>query len=174
MISAYYWAGYPYDHLCETGTDVNTTYPGYSGNFTADIVEQQDEFATYFFGEDGSTVSVNITIDPTDQVYKFCNQDLLTSRYGRSFPFIPSQQENREGEWMTPEQEQVTTVFGWTSVAVICLVSIRLILGSWKSFKSMFFGSYKVRPKMYKSFSLSRGHKRTHSRLLSSQTARWR
>jgi hypothetical protein len=141
VISSLYWSGYPYDNLCDTGEDVKSSYPNYSGNFTGTIRYSDDAFGT----KKNDTL-VDITVSPEDPVYKFCLQDLMKKKeYSVSFPFIPAQQDNREGEWMTPEQEQVSTVFGWTAVVVICLVFIRLALSAYKAIEGSFVGDYKVR-----------------------------
>jgi hypothetical protein len=148
VLSSLYWSGYPYDNLCDTGQDVKSSYPAYSGNFTVAIGHTDDALNAYVkYEEIESELNVkNITVSPEDPVYKYCLQNLMTLRgYGKiSFPFIPSQQENREGDWMTPGQEQVTTVFGWTAVAVIGLVFIRLALSAYKALEATFVGDYKV------------------------------
>jgi hypothetical protein len=144
VISSLYWSGYPYDNLCDTGQDVNSTYPAYSGSHNLTLGRSDDLLGFYIPLAESEPTFINITISPEDPVYKYCLQDLLRLGYSISFPFIPSQQDKREGEWMTPEQEQVSAVFGWTAVAVIGLVSIRLLLGAYKAFEERIVGDYKV------------------------------
>lgn len=123
IVSSYYWASFPFDNLCTTERTVPSTWVG---NWTT---------------LDNET----ITVEPDDEVFKLCFQDML--RYGfaeRSFPFISSNQ--REGqEWMTDEQETATDVWGWTAVGVITTVLL-FFLWTWlSSFMGFFYGSYEAR-----------------------------
>ena len=78
----------------------------------------------------------------SDLVYKYCLQDLIRTS-GRSFPALPQFQP--EGcEWMTEEQEQVTTLFGWTSLGVLGIVIFSFIWGWWEAFRGLFRSTYSV------------------------------
>ncbi|KAL7578142.1 hypothetical protein ACA910_012587 [Epithemia clementina (nom. ined.)] len=120
LLSSFYWAGFPFDNLC--------------------LQDQQigDEFAgTWKVGNYTYSLAAN------DQAFGFCLQNFW--RYGKGekkFPFIPEFQ--REGaEWMTDDQETISAVWGWTSVAVIVLVFLALIYSWFRSFRGMFHGKYK-------------------------------
>ena len=60
------------------------------------------------------TEKVELKVDFNTSSYRFCNQDMLR-RQDRSFPFVPSNQPEGD-EWMEPQQETVTTVYGWAAV----------------------------------------------------------
>lgn len=96
----------------------------------------------------GSKTPYNVTVDQTsDTVYQYCLQDLLRMP-GRSFPALPKFQPEG-GEWMTEEQEQVTTLYGWTSLGILGIVALSFIWGMWKTAKGLFRSSYEVRDPLY-------------------------
>jgi hypothetical protein len=121
VVSSMFWAGYPFDNLCEDGRSRGI----YIGDFNLSVGS----------GEEVVNVSEN------DSIYVDCLQDLTVRGYGFAFPFIPSQQEGRNGEWMTDEQEQITTLFGWSSVAVCVVVFLKLVSGWVKNLRKTFFRS---------------------------------
>ena len=130
FISAYYWAGFPFDNLCYTGKAVDEDSP-YVGSFTL-IPDTEDE----------PDVSIETTISGGDTVYEYCSQDMFQPF---TFPFIPSKQADEgRGEWMTPTQEQITTIFGWSSLGVIIIVAIRFISGAVKGYYKSIRGRFKV------------------------------
>jgi hypothetical protein len=110
VVSSMFWAAYPFDNLCEGGRSRGI----YIGDFNLTI------------GDDGKEV---VNVSENDTIYVDCLQDLIVRGHGFSFPFIPSQQEGRNGEWMTDEQEEITTLFGWSSVAVCVVVFLKLVSG---------------------------------------------
>ena len=77
--------------------------------------------------------------------YQYCNQDMFRSGI---FPPLPRFQNRTEGnlQWMTPSQEKLVSLYGWTSV-------IALIVAIWAGLKerllpvlkSLFRNSYEVR-----------------------------
>lgn len=90
----------------------------------------------------GTEDNAIVTIFSND-VYKYCFQDLLRVS-GRSFPAIPKFQPEAS-EWMTQDQEQVTAVYGWTSVGVLAIIALNLLWGWYQSFRGLFRGTYNVR-----------------------------
>lgn len=126
VLCSFYWSGFPYDNLCEDGL-VDETY---RGSFT---IEPKDG---------GSHVTVEF--DEFSPQYKFCSQDLLAPGRGNTFPFVPEQQPNGD-EWMTEDQETITRIFGWTSVALTVLVILKFIWGWVDGIQSLFHGNYSVR-----------------------------
>ena len=61
----------------------------------------------------------------------------------KSFPFVAEHQP--EGaEWMTDEQETVTNIYGWAAVGVLAIVLLFFITRWYKSFESVFRGTYKA------------------------------
>ena len=63
---------------------------------------------------------------------------------GRSFPFIPSQQPVGD-EWMTEEQETVTTIYGWAAVVAIGLVCFMYLQGWMEQITQFLCGASIVR-----------------------------
>lgn len=109
-ISAYSWSGFPYDNLCQNGGRVD---PNYIGKWTLQT------------GESGTIVDASVT--GKDSAFRYCLQNLLRVE-GPSFPAIPANQP-QGGEWMTPEQENITNIYGWTSVACIAFVAFTIVWG---------------------------------------------
>lgn len=130
VMSSYYWAGFPFDNLCPSGTSVNQTWVG---NWT-DV------------GGGGSRAD-DIVVEAGDEVYKFCQQDFfrLTPDEDKSrFPFVSSNQPEG-GEWMTDDQEILTDVYGWTVLGILCMIVLSFVRSWWQSLTLLFRGSYKAR-----------------------------
>ena len=117
IFSSYSWSGFPYDNLCENeGSEVSDLY---AGEYTV-AVHKQVGLSTLFgrvnVTEPEVDFYVNTTITTGSPTYRFCNQDLM----GRgpnvtgAYPFVPVFQPAGD-EWMTSEQEVVTTYYGWLS-----------------------------------------------------------
>jgi len=121
LISSYFWSGFPFDNLCQTDS---------SG------VEGSRYVGTWVIQPlDGQRRTI-VTVDDADPVYKYCLQDYFRFFGTLSFPFIPDWQPPGS-EWMTEEQERLTTIYGWTAVAVLFLVAVyfcRLLLCSMSRF----------------------------------------
>lgn len=131
LMSSYFYSAYPFDNLCDTGDTVGSSpaYSLYEGNHII-----------YPAGEDESE-PVEISIEKDDGVYKYCNQN-FAGRGNWDFPFLPSRQEGREGTWMTSTQEQISTVFAWVSVGVICTVLLWFLFKLGTVFQDSYYGSY--------------------------------
>ena len=98
VVSSYFWSGFPYDNLCESSSRVPPEIHG-----------------THELGE-----GVSIVIGRSDLSYRYCAQTLASLR-AVHFPSL-SRFQTKGDEWMTPEQEEIVDVFGWTSVGVTGLV----------------------------------------------------
>jgi len=132
IMSSYYWSGFPYDNLCETDRGLD---PSYIGNYT-------------FTKNGADPLIINTTsIDPVNgiPVYRYCKQDFIRSE-GNSFPFVPSRQPEGD-EWMSDEQENITTVFGWTAVVVSGLVILKFLYGWVEMAQNFLRSSYKANGK---------------------------
>lgn len=127
IISSFYWSGFPFDNLCDKDESLPANY---KGTFTVKALDQG-------IGMNGTQV----TFSESDTPYRVCNQNLLSGGLGRTFPFTASQQPEG-GEWMTPDQEDVTTIFGWTSVAISAVVIIKFVWGWVEQAQSLFTSSY--------------------------------
>jgi hypothetical protein len=106
IMSSFYWSAFPFDNLCPTG---NALTAAQNGTYTID--------------------SEVVTVDGTSDMYRFCNQDFLLRPGGPDFPFIYREDVEGFGEWMSEEQQFLSKLFGWTSVAVLGLVCIKIVSG---------------------------------------------
>ncbi len=77
-------------------------------------------------------------------MYKYCNQNFLSLHV---FPPLPIFQPEY-GQWMTQEQVRVTTIYGWTSVAVISFFVVVFFWRFGRALGSLFYGGYKVSAKL--------------------------
>jgi hypothetical protein len=123
VVSSLFWSGFPYDNLCNSGQEVAAIDSAYIGTFTID-----DTFA----------------IESTDKVYNYCVQNLIERGFGLRFPLLPSRKEGREGEWMTEEQEQITTVFWGSSVVIAAVIFAKIVCGFLVIVYRRYYASYKV------------------------------
>jgi hypothetical protein len=120
-------ASFPMDNLCAND---KPPPPVFWGSHTITTLSPSPEI-------------INVTVEPTDVSYRYCNQDLFRSG-GRSFPFIPSQQPPG-GEWMTDDQVVVTTVYGWAAVGSIVLAILMFVQGWIEQIKEFVWGESTVR-----------------------------
>jgi hypothetical protein len=90
--------------------------------------------------ESSSTTST--VVSPFDSTYRYCLQDLYRTE-GRNFPALSAFQPVGD-EWMTSEQETVTNIYGWTSVAVLVIVILKFIWGWLEDLQGFFRSTYKV------------------------------
>jgi len=125
VISSYAWAGFPYDNLCEN--EDSAVDNSFSGNITTE-----------------SGKSRFVSVNAGDSTYRYCLQDLYRTDGKENFPAVPENQPDGN-EWMTDDQEILTRVYGWTSVAVLLLVALKFIFGWYTNVMKMFRGTYKAR-----------------------------
>lgn len=128
IISSFYWSGFPYDNLCE----LEDPLVGYEGSWPVEAFDNNIRMN-----------ATNANFSDSVSQYRVCSQDLLTSPGRRSFPFVASSQPEGD-EWMTPEQEDVTTIFGWTSVVITAIVAIKFVWGWVEMAQSLFVSNYSV------------------------------
>ena len=126
IVTAYYWAGFPFDDLCTNNDTVNTTY---IGEFNLTTVKGTTE---------------RTTIDAASSTYRFCPQYVIANDERRTFPPNPSSQPPG-AEWMTEDQELVVSLYGWASLGVMALVCWSLLFGFVKGIEGFFRASYNVR-----------------------------
>ena len=134
ILCSFYWAGFPFDNLCPAENEtVNSTY---TGNWLVTPFDTED---------DTTPKSIAISIPVDTPVYRKCLQDFFRYPKGEfPFPFVSSTQLQGE-EWMTPDQEDITDIYGWAAVGVIILVALRFAHGWYSGFMSLFRGSYDAR-----------------------------
>ena len=124
LLSAFWWSGFPYDNICRN--DNVTVGSEYAGTWT--ITPETG----------GSTV--NVTISSNEVTYRFCNQNFL-GQESSGFPFLPQHQPPGD-EWMSPAQETITSVYGWSSVGVLVAVVAILISRIVNYWRGFFYGTY--------------------------------
>ena len=125
IISAYAWAGFMYDNVCDVTDDPPTGAAG-----TWEIVQ--------IVGEDVTVKNVTVT---EDEFFAYCDQSW---RGFDGLPFPPVSRKQPAGfRWMSDSQERLTDIYGWTSVAFL-IGFIVLFFGSaiLKYFRSWCRGVY--------------------------------
>mmetsp|Transcript_8508 Transcript_8508/g.12383 ORF Transcript_8508/g.12383 Transcript_8508/m.12383 type:complete len:973 (+) Transcript_8508:76-2994(+) len=125
--SSYAWSGFPYDNICDTGNAA-------SGNYIGSHVIHPIDDAT----ASGDRVQLTVNVTATDPVYAYCNQNLLLKE--GAFPALSKYQ--YPDKWMTEEQELVTDIYGWTSVAFLAGTALLFLFLAIGEFKKMFFGGH--------------------------------
>ena len=126
IVSAYAWAGFPYDSLCDVTDDPTTGAAG-----TYDNVE---------IASDDITEPQTIVVTQ-DEFVVSCRQNW---RGFDGLPFPPTSRSQPAGlRWMGDSQEMLTDIYGWTAVAFL-IGFIVLFFGSGllKYFRSWFRGVY--------------------------------
>lgn len=125
VISAYAWAGFPYDNLCPEAES-----SGAAGVYINATVASEKN--------DGPQ---NITV-VDEQFFQYCRQNWRAFN-GFGFPPVPGKQPEG-GEWMNENQEMLASIYGWTALAFL-IGFIVLFFGSGilKYFQSWFRGIYK-------------------------------
>lgn len=125
IVSSYAWAQFPYDNIC-LSDDTDTGVAGVYENVRI---------------LNGTVTTINVVEDDTA---RFCNQK-WRAYSGIALPAGPRWQENGL-KWMTPDQETLTTLYGWTSVAVLAVFIIAVFGGTLVKYTlSWFRGMYQVR-----------------------------
>lgn len=116
IASAYAWAQFPYDDVCDKeGESVTRTEIPYTG-----VTLLKDILAA---GTEGEAATVNITVGQEESVY-FCSQG-YRGRPGINFP---PQVEDQPGDlrWMTESQETLVNVYYWSVIFAVVV----FVLGS--------------------------------------------
>ena len=134
ILCSFYWAGFPFDNLCPVDNEtVNSNYTG-------------DWLITPFYEDEGTKYeSIIISVPFGTPVYQKCLQDFFRFPKGEiPFPFVSSTQLEGE-EWMTPDQEDATDIYGWAVFAVIIFVALGFVHGWFTGLMSLFRGSYEAR-----------------------------
>jgi hypothetical protein len=119
VVSSYIYSGFPFDNLCAD----NVSHSAYYGTWKI---------------TDGNGLESNAVIEPGVRSYHFCNQFLAPS-----FPALPEAQPSGS-TWMTAEQEQLTVITGWVSVAVVGIIGLIFLYRLLRSIKNLFNTSHRV------------------------------
>jgi len=114
------------DNLCQDDTPVPSVYHG-----------------NYTINRFSSAETAYVVVNPGDPSFRYCNQDLFRSD-SRKFPFTKANQPEGD-EWMTEEQEKVTIIFGWASIAVFGVMALSFFQGWAEEISHWVWGETTVR-----------------------------
>jgi len=125
LVSAYAWAQFPYDNLCQPAEgdaiSVNTDFTNV-------------RFLNNTFG--------GVSVTSTSVV--FCSQAFYTKANGLKFPAIPEVMQRQGLIWMTDSQETLCRLYGWSSLVILILFVLLVFGGSLIRYVSgLFRGTYK-------------------------------
>ena len=127
IVSSYAWAQFPYDNIC------------LPDNPTSGFAETYDNVMIL----NGTVTSITVS---EDEGFRFCNQH-WRAYSGIAFPASPRWQENGLN-WMTPDQETLTTLYGWTSLVVLIVFILAVFGGTMVRYAlSWIHGMYSVSKK---------------------------
>jgi len=130
--SAYLWSGFPFDNTCIDEDRINQTI---YGNYT--IQSNGEEKDIYVF--------------PNASWVIFCNQNFYSMK---PFKFPPLSKHQGSSNWMTPQQELLTSIYGWTSVVVLIIFILLLFGRNMYNTINLFRGKYML-PQRYKNIDFS-------------------
>ena len=134
VLASYYWSGFPFDNLCAQDSTVDSEVVG---TWLLQPTTDSNSDAS------SSSSDTIVRVQETDQAYRFCLQNFWEyDRDESRFPFIAEFQRD-DGEWMTDDQETMTRLWGWTSIAVIVLVLLKIGHARIRALVHQFRGRYK-------------------------------
>ena len=125
ILASYDLVQFPFDNACESEDyDISN----YVGNHQLELSNQ-------------SVVGVEIT--ENDNVYKFCNQDLMRTS---EFEFPPTAAvQSEDSMWMNSTQTKFSSTFAWTMVAIAILIIITITYRTVsKLIRFLFYKGYEV------------------------------
>jgi len=122
IASSYFWTGFPFDNLCENSE--SPIDPSYVGTFTLQKYP------------DGDFLEEEITVTDTDNDYRFCNMNFLSTR-PITFPFVPimSNDKLEPREYMNREQFISTYYYGWSAFVFVVLIVLKVLTKWYDSIK---------------------------------------
>ena len=127
IVSSYAWAQFPYDNICLPDDPIS----GVAGVYENVRILN------------GTVTTINVV---EDEAARYCNQQ-WRAYSGIAFPAGPRWQENGL-KWMTPNQETLTTLYGWTSVVVLVVFVVAVFGGTMVKYTlSWIRGMYQVSSK---------------------------
>lgn len=122
LVSSYMFSGFPYDNLCAD----DSSHSAYYGNWLV---------------TDGTGQTSTAVVEPNQRSFHFCNQYIGP---GQNFVFPASPNAQPSGsQWMTSGQEQLVSIYGILSAAVLGLVGAVFAYRIFRLFQKLFSASYK-------------------------------
>lgn len=134
IVSAYQFAGFPYDNLCDThemaGNDYVGTFTVYTGG-------------SKNYGDDAHAVQVTIANNTSS--FNFCNMNCMYKFDRDSFPPSSSMNQDKNGDslWMTETQENIVDLIGFYGLGLLIVVAAYRLFDVIKErIGEIFVGSY--------------------------------
>lgn len=126
LVSGFYWSAYPFDDACDSDMVVSSnSYPEYIGTHVIST-------------SSGESFHVTLTGDGTEELYQFCDQDFL-ERISALFSFFQQEKD----DWMSPDQEVLTYLFGILCVVVLVILGcVALVFGVIPNMREVVGGDY--------------------------------
>jgi len=115
------WSGFPFDDLCEVSVQEQQAFKVTVLDPLAESMNTTEFLITSKFETEDKEVNRLNKVVVQMNAYKFCDQDYL-----RNLKFPPSTF-LYEDDWMQSNQILFVELFGWISVACICVVAYILI-----------------------------------------------
>jgi hypothetical protein len=131
-MSLFYWSAYPFDNVCEADEFVDSSsYPGYIGTNTVMTAGASSS-------KTSNQIQVTLHGDGTEKVYRFCDEDYL-ERVRALLRFFQAEKD----DWMSPDQQVLTFLFGIFYVAVLAIISIvALVRDIWPHMRGVVKGNF--------------------------------
>jgi hypothetical protein len=132
IVSEFYWSAYPFDNTCEADQVVDSiTYPEFIGSHRlATLLPRSKEHNT--------SINIALTGDGTEAVYHFCDEDYI-ERVSALLNFFTAE----KNDWMSPDQQVLTYLFGILCVAVLVAVSVVAVIRDiWPDLRGSFQGDF--------------------------------
>lgn len=115
------WSGFPFDDLCEVSAQHQKTFKETVLNPLVEYMDTAEFVNTSKFETKDKEVEKLDKVVIQMNAYEFCDQDYL-----RNLKFPPSTF-IYEHDWMQKNQKLFVELFGWISVACICVVTYILV-----------------------------------------------
>lgn len=130
LVSAYQFAGFPYDNLCEAEGALPADY---TGHFTIYTENKTDDPAH----------AMNVSVKSNDTMYYYCDMDKMYEFSRTSFP--PNAELQGDDHWMTETQEGIVTLIGQYGFGVLLIGAVfKCIFIIYGFFRGCFKSSYEV------------------------------
>jgi len=134
-MSSFYWSAFPFDNLCLE--EDQALPPQHFGDYNVTTIANT---GTFFVVE---------SVDKSTEKFHFCDQDFILRGnfpFFSEYPYMYQEDDAAYGEWMTSEQQFLSRLFGWTSIAFIGLVGLKFLYGFYRGIKRQFVSDYKPSP----------------------------
>lgn len=149
VMSSYNYASFPYDNACCKFLNVRhclcaCVFSNFMFILIIALVDESTAPSDYVGNIQAVTAagtSVQAQVSQGDPTYFYCNQDMM-HYIPPAFPAIPSNQPEG-GEWMSSSQD-FCSLYGWTSLVIVCCVLGIFLNALRKRITPIFFRVYEV------------------------------